>query len=87
MEKSENIKKVSKNEYTQQYIKDNYRQIHIRVRKDDCMLKLLDRYMHLHSDESINSIVCNALFEWLNMQLSHTENSKKIPKRTNKNKT
>ena len=73
-----------KNSLNYQKSQVDYKQITIRIKKDDCLLKLLEMYRVFNSDESINTIVQNALFEYLNYQLSKLEKREKY---TTKNST
>ena len=77
MTEEENSLNLSKKEAQKHYIKENYKEIKIRIRKDDYILKLLEIYRKFDKDKSINSLVCDALFEYLNFQISKLEKQKK----------
>ena len=73
--KTERNGNYAKNQYNMQYKKDNYIRITLRVRKDDDVVKMLEKYRLLHPSESINSIITKALklllksvFSYVNMR-------------------
>lgn len=82
--KPENNSKFDKIAYNRQYAKTMYKQFVVKIRKDDCVLKLLEKYRNLRPNESMNKIAVDALFEYLNLQISKVE---KVQKRAKKNDT
>lgn len=66
----------SKNMQNYEYKKANYKQISLRIRKDDYVLKLLEKYRAFNPDESITTIIINALDDYLNRKLFRLEKHK-----------
>lgn len=80
MEKHDKCK-FDKKTYDRQYVKDNYKRITVLIRNDDPTLKMLEKYKISNPDKSINTIVIDALWDYLHFQLSKIEKAEKKAKK------